>query len=150
MNQLGYLNQFINKTDGCWLWTGRKIEGYGVLPEKKTTRAHRKVFELVHGPIPSGLLVCHKCDIRSCVNPDHLFLGTHTDNAHDRVKKGRSGITRHNARLSDDQVRAIRLDTRRLKVIAAEYKVGETTVSNVIHRRCYQHVPDQAVVTSIS
>ena len=85
-------------TDTCWLWTaalGRT--GYarfwlGV----KTHYAHRISWLLFRGSIPEGMLVCHTCDVRHCVNPDHLFLGTHKDNAQDAIQKGRKVISRGN------------------------------------------------------
>lgn len=79
------------KGDGCWLWTGRlSVVGYGQIKQHYQTRhAHRVSYELNIGPIPPGLVVCHTCDVRACVNPDHLWLGTFGDNNRDREAKGR-------------------------------------------------------------
>lgn len=85
----------VNKSDGCWEWEGQRSEkGYGVFEEfhegrRYRMRAHRLSYALENGPIPKGMLVCHHCDNPACVRPDHLFLGTHQDNANDRDAKGR-------------------------------------------------------------
>lgn len=76
---------------GCWLWMGATTAaGYGRLETLgKKAQAHRTAYALFVGPIPNGLLVCHKCDVRSCINPDHLFLGSAADNTRDMIRKGR-------------------------------------------------------------
>ncbi len=86
--------------NGCVLWTGPiSNSGYGLLatneprhkgPGLRTVLAHRWVYQQQHGPIPEGMCVCHRCDVKTCVNPDHLFLGTQRENLQDMVQKGRS------------------------------------------------------------
>lgn len=89
-------NQFFkkfNKTrDGCWEWTGAlNGAGYGITRVKGTSyRAHRYSYQIHVGPIPKGMLICHKCDNPKCVRPDHLFVGTPKDNSQDMVSKGRN------------------------------------------------------------
>lgn len=77
---------------GCILWTGcSDKDGYGIIGIKKNYfRAHRVSYSLSYGEIPNGLFVCHKCDTPSCINPNHLYLGTNSDNQKDVVKRKRS------------------------------------------------------------
>lgn len=81
----------IGSDSDCWLWLGDLSEwGYGVFSVNHVGRgAHRVAYEYANGPIPEGMKVCHRCDVPPCVNPAHLFLGTHQDNMDDKVSKGR-------------------------------------------------------------
>lgn len=89
--------RFVNKTDGCWLWTGAlRTTGYGVINLGRPAgieSAHRVSWVIHYGKIPTGYFVCHTCDVRPCVRPDHLFLGTSRDNIYDMIRKGRDGDT---------------------------------------------------------
>ena len=77
---------------GCWIWAGYlSTSGYGrIMFDGKVRQATRVCWEQIHSAIPEGMQVCHKCDTRSCVNPDHLFLGTSKQNHDDMMLKGRS------------------------------------------------------------
>jgi hypothetical protein len=95
-----------NAPGGCWLWTAcRNQLGYGEFSVKNRSMwAHRVAWELVNGPIPNGLEICHNCptgDNPSCVNPEHMFLGTHADNLRDAIKKQRSGLIQFASRNSE-------------------------------------------------
>jgi len=76
---------------GCWIWKGSSfLNGYGQFYcDKKNKKAHRIAWEIVNGPIPEGMLICHKCDVRSCVNPAHLYVGTQKENIKDCIERRR-------------------------------------------------------------
>ncbi len=95
-NKMDFWNKVNKVPSGCWEWAGGKNNGYGVLcVSGKTIKAHRYAWILTNGEIPKGegyhgTCVLHKCDNPSCINPDHLFLGSNADNVRDRVAKNRS------------------------------------------------------------
>lgn len=133
---------------GCWLWTGqRNVKGYGRIENAgRRRRAHRVSWELHNGPIPDGLLVCHRCDNPSCVRPDHLFLGTQVDNMRDCASKGRaaSGERVANAKLTADQVSELlrRLeDGESQRALAKRFEVGRATVQDIVSHRTWRTSP---------
>ena len=129
----------VDRSGDCWLWTGSMNQaGYGQMRVGRRGRifsVHRLSYEWKNGPIPDGLCVCHKCDNPSCVNPDHLFLGTYRDNTQDMIRKGRHSKSRapHTRvrKLTDDQVRAIRKEDGKVFDIAIKYGVSDACIYRI-------------------
>lgn len=118
----------------CWPWTGNlDANGYGRFSGKLV---HRMVYEFVNGPIPSGLLVRHKCDNPPCGNPDHLLLGTHADNSRDASERKRlpTGVRNGNGKLTDEQVNCIRAnpDRKNQAELALRFGVAPSTISMIM------------------
>jgi hypothetical protein len=151
----------VERGPGCWEWTARRHrKGYGQFTMDRggsrwtTVAAHRVAWELTHGPIPEGQLVCHRCDNPPCCNPEHLFLGTTSDNVVDSVVKGRwtrnpwrnqpKGERTANAKLTEAAVREIRQRYATggisQQTLATEYGVNQTKISAVVRRETWAHV----------
>lgn len=153
----------------CWTWTGGTTKnGYGQFCwPLRGSRAHRLSWFMRFGDVPQGLLVLHRCDNRPCVNPEHLFLGTHQDNQDDMWAKGRGwsknghhsnpadyrtetkktyniGEDHPNAKLNSGQVLEIRHDHEvngtRYSVLAKQYHVDRASIRDVILRRSWTHI----------
>jgi len=158
------------KKDGCWIWIGVVSNaGYGKTRyEKKDISAHRLSYIVFIGSIPDGKNVCHKCDEKRCVNPEHLWLGSQSENIKDCVKKGRftgtkgfkwtdevrkkmknrthadrKGEKHHLKKLINDDIKEI----RRLydsginqKELSLRYKVHQSCISNIVRYKSWSHI----------
>ena len=134
----------VRKAGGCWQWTGALSKtGYGVINiQNRTVKAHRFSWEIHRGEIPSGLVICHRCDNRRCVRPDHLFMGTVADNNRDGYRKGRIK-KRMTAKLTDVIVRRLRLipcTMARCRQLAARYGTHPNIIYRAMTRRTWRHV----------
>ena len=133
---------------GCWLWTAHvNWRGYGGIQNNgRNFKAHRVSWELHNGPIPLGSQVLHRCDVPSCVNPGHLFLGSHQDNMDDKVAKGRQsyklplGEAHGRAKLNAEQVLGIRSASGPLRVIAARFGVGLAQIGKIRSGKAWKHL----------
>jgi hypothetical protein len=140
----------VKKTDTCWFWMGsRATNGYGNFYDKRMPGrhglAHRVAFTVAFGPIPKGLFICHRCDTPPCLNPEHLFPGTHTDNMRDAARKQRLRIPRR-SKLMPQQVSEIRalfaeggLTQRSL---ARQFSIDAGQVWRIVHNKNWQDSND--------
>lgn len=131
---------------GCWLWTGQYgAGGYGVIKDGgRSEKAHRVSYRFHVGQIPQGKEVCHVCDVRSCVNPEHLFAGTRAENMQDMVRKNRhadnKGERNPRSALSPEQVLAIRASTDSTANIARSLGVTYQAVRDVRAGKTWRHL----------
>lgn len=135
---------------GCWLWDGlikrddkKKSGGYGFIRDNYTRKtAHRVSWTIFCGEIPEGMSVLHKCDVRCCVNPEHLYLGTHEDNMRDMSARNRAPM--HRAKVSKEDVLNIRREysagglTQRQ--IAEKYGLGQSHVSAILREKYWRYI----------
>lgn len=147
---------FINE-NGCWIWQKTKAHnGYGTfaIGGGKNARAHRISFEVHYGNIPDKMDVCHRCDIRDCVNPEHLFIGTRSENILDASRKGRVSRTHHlkgsqhpNSKLTEGDVETIlsylKMGTAKAK-LSRQYGVSQRVILLIARGESWKHVPRKA------
>jgi hypothetical protein len=157
------------KTETCWIWqASKRNKGYGAFTwhdddgTLNQDRAHRVVWRLFFGEIPDGQFVLHKCDNPACCNPDHLFLGTKSDNNQDMVNKGRHvpggahcgksgkwkrGKEHHNVKVDENIVRNIRKDkkTKSYSQLAEKYNLSVTCLFKIVHKKTWKFVPEEVI-----
>lgn len=145
------VNRLVVTESGCWEYQGaRNRKGYGSIGrggrDGGDVATHRASWEIHHGPIPSGIQVCHKCDNPPCCNPDHLFLGTPADNMQDKVTKGRAegapGEQHPRARLTETEVRAIRanIENKTTRELGKQYGVSGVCIHKIQTFKTWGHV----------
>ena len=142
----------VQKTDNCWLWTGPISEsGYGGFgAHGRNFQAHRFSWFLAFGKIPKGMYVCHRCDVRNCVRPDHLFLGTHLDNMRDKAEKfaerKRQGLIPHRSKPETAAQRAARNAvnwlTRKEISETARAEIRDENINCLTSETKLKHIPD--------
>ncbi len=136
----------IRKENGCWDWSGSKTSGYGNFGHRgKIMKAHRASWILHNGEIPNNLWVLHKCDIRECSNPDHLFLGNNSDNMKDMVLKGRN---KFRSKLTLENIAEIkRLLELEIPIarICKKYNVSNTTIWSIKHGKSWKFLNNQTI-----
>lgn len=141
------LNYEIND-NGCWICTSHKNTNKGYINIRKNgirEDAHRYMYKKYKGEIPEDLIVRHICDQRNCINPDHLILGTHQDNANDKVERNRQtkGVNQKNAILNDEIVKQIKqraLTERSNRILAKEFNISYSTIEKIKAGTRWKHV----------
>lgn len=148
-----YVDKLVDP-NGCWIWTGwLDKHGYSQVywNGERARLSHRVAYRLAYGDIPEGLFVCHSCDNPRCVNPAHLFLGTHRDNTLDAVAKGRykinarpqHGELNSNVKVSEEMVLEIRRLARllgNLREVSRKTGVPYSNVWRIARRKNWKHI----------
>jgi hypothetical protein len=149
----------VHDASGCWLWSrGLDRHGYGKAYFRgKQTLAHRASYIAFHGEVPIGTCVLHRCDVRRCINPGHLFVGSIADNNRDAWGKGRTrgfitssgksrlrGSAHHRALVTEQKVREIRQARQQerasIKQLASRYGLKERTIKSIVQRENWRHI----------
>tara|TARA_R110000868_G_scaffold194354_1_gene439769 strand:+ start:3620 stop:4162 length:543 start_codon:yes stop_codon:yes gene_type:complete len=144
-----HANNYVVSVSGCWEYQGYIHRGYGSAKlllngSRCHLKAHRLAYYYHYNLDPAPLLVCHHCDNRRCVNPKHLYIGTHEDNMNDVVVRGRQrGSNNTFSKLTEEMVLAIkkRIETKeKYKDIAADYNIKPCTIADISTQRSWKHI----------
>ena len=140
------------RTDTCWIWQGATSStGYGVFSlNGSSVGAHRIAYTMTRGPIPKGMEICHRCDVPKCVNPSHMFIGTHADNMRDKALKRRAprltGKSNGQSKITPALARAIFIRYKAGGVtqddVARMFRVKRSKVADVVNRRTHVDVTE--------
>lgn len=143
---------------GCWIWMGSLSNaGYGFFKDQvKLGSAHRASYRMFRGEIPENLMVLHTCDVKCCVNPNHLYLGDGAQNSKDAIERGQKptgdkhwrrklpdrqrGNDAPHRTLTEDQVREIRASGNSQSAMARQYGVSVQQIHRIVHRQSWQHI----------
>lgn len=139
------------RPDDCWLWqAGLNKQGYGTIhsggPTPRPLLAHRVVYADKVGRIPKEKCVLHRCDVRACCNPKHLFIGTRRDNTDDMMRKKRHrcvplrGVDNGSAKLTEKQILKIRASKESHRALASCYGVTKTAIGFIKRRKTWKHI----------
>lgn len=134
------LSSISKDKNGCWIWGGsiNKANGYGYMSmDGVNMSAHRASYSAFVGEIPAEMFVLHKCDVRACCNPDHLFIGTHMDNMNDMRKKRRYplGDNHYNTKIPDsriDEIKQRKRNGERADALASEFGVSKYSIWGIV------------------
>lgn len=132
---------------GCWLWLGMmyaKYGGFKIGSTRDGTRrqvyAHRFAYELTNRKVPDGLFVLHSCDNKMCVNPDHLSVGTTSQNHKEAYARGLRKVQLGRAKLTPSDIHAIRQSTEKQRVLAARYGVSGSRIADTRNLKTWKHI----------
>jgi len=147
MSRPSYPIEYYINENGCHICTSHETKfyhGYCRIQVNKTKyRLHRYIYEQTYGKIPEGLVVRHKCDVRNCINPDHLELGTNWDNTQDMIKRNRHCINsdkrKPSFRFSSDSISEIRASNLPINTIAKQFDVSWDTIKNIKTFKTYKN-----------
>jgi len=148
------LSRYVVDDNDCWIYQGEiGRHGYGVVTigqrrdgDRRRVQAHRYFYESLRSAIPDGLFCCHKCDVRACVNPDHIFLGTQQDNISDMMAKGRNGLTGAKgerngfAKIDAETAKLVKIAHGTNKDVAERFGITPSSAQAIRSGRNWRHI----------